>query len=81
MQDKVHVYPVSDVMPHKKAADCWCMPEWNGEIFLHHKIDFRQNLTCQEIESLKVGLADYAAGRVRPFDEIRKSLNIRPRGH
>ena len=38
----IHVYPIADLREHEISADCWCKPEADEELIVHHALDGRE---------------------------------------
>jgi hypothetical protein len=38
----LHIIPVHDLRDHIESADCWCRPELDEDLFVHHSMDGRE---------------------------------------
>lgn len=74
MGDRLHIYPKGDLREHQISAHCWCKPTCDTELIIHNAADGREFFEAEEREAFKQGLADIAAGRIRPLSAIRNEL-------
>ena len=38
----LHITPIGDLKDHIASADCWCKPELDDGVFVHHSMDRRE---------------------------------------
>lgn len=41
--DELHVIPAGDERGHQAMACCWCWPTMDGETWVHHSADKRED--------------------------------------
>lgn len=70
-----HILPTGDVREHQQSSTCWCAPTCDPELIIHNAADGREFFEEDEREALLAGLRDMAAGRVVPWEEVRRKLN------
>lgn len=37
-----HVVPVNDLREHEDSPDCWCRPDYDESVYIHHSMDRRE---------------------------------------
>lgn len=37
-----HVVPVNDLREHEDTPDCWCRPDYDDGVYVHHSMDRRE---------------------------------------
>lgn len=77
MNDRHHITPINDTKKHNTdSPNCWCQPAIELGLVIHNAADgreFFEELDEEEKQAIQAGLEDVAAGRLRKWEDVRRS--------
>lgn len=50
MENIIHVIPINDLREHLESEKCWCKPDLDENVCVHHSMDQREKYETGELK-------------------------------